>query len=321
MVDVTSQQANSQVFRKGRDFDGSDACIPSFPALKSRRAKVFMNGVWSTCSDGNGSMAFAPRRLANNYGTGDSAPPLIFTVATSPIIPGAPTFPPLDNFLPTGYAFNNWNSDYTMAALAVSATDQGIQYRVVCAGLRIRYTGTELNRGGIIHAIEEPAHASLNDFGINQVTAYESHFRCAVTRDWCTLTYTPVNTIEMDYTPDFYSQGTEPTYTTDLNHYMGFIVQGTNAAAPFEYEAIALLEVIGSQVRDLKPASADMAGLSAVTNTVTPNNQKQLNDTGPAKVLQAVEAAVGEQTGMVKSVIKGVADVANVVEDFGTFFI
>jgi len=185
MLDATALQANSTIYRGMKLEDGGDACIPSFPPLKSRRVKLFMSGVFGTSSaaTGYGNIAFAPRRLANNYPVNATNPPLIYSGVGAAVGAGFAGMDDAVTGVPPGYGTNQWNSDYSVAVLLNNAAGQGIRQRVVASGLRIRYTGTELNRGGIIHAIEEPAHSTLSNLAITSISAYESHFRCAVTRD------------------------------------------------------------------------------------------------------------------------------------------
>lgn len=306
MLDATSLQANSALYKGKKVEDGGDACIPSFPPIKSRRVKLFMSGVFGTSSatTGYGNIAFAPRRLANNYPVNATSPPLIFSSIGAVVGASFETMDDNVSAIPAGYGVNQWNSDYSMAQLLNSTAGQGIQQRVVAAGLRIRYTGTELARGGIIHAIEEPTHTSLSSLPITNVSAYESHFRCAVTREWCTLTYTPVSTEELNYANDYYSNPGAVPFPPYLGHFIGFLIEGA-VSAPFEYEAILLMEVQGSQVRDLKPATADITGMQAVINTITPSNQKLLNDDGPSTILGDIEKSVGSMSGTVLNAVSG----------------
>jgi len=323
MVDGTAQAAN----RALTDSDGSDACIPSFPPLKSRRLKVFTSGTFSTGVGGDGSIALAPRRLASDYTTTSRLDcPIIKTNAGT----GLGNFPQMDSIgvLGAGETGQNTNGDYIGAQL-VEVSGVGIKYRVVCAGMRIRYVGSELARGGIIHAIEHPNHESLDQLAPEDLAKFESHFRCAVTREWCTLVYTPVSTSELEYSFDYISNGVPPDDTVfgdgAWNHYMGFLIEGlpTNT---MEFEVVTLFEVIGSQVRDQLQATADISGFQAVVNKVTPSNQKALNDSGVGSMLGAISRGVSELTGSKPQrqqrgqgngdLMQSVASVANVARLF-----
>lgn len=275
-------------------------CIPTTPALKSRRLKIFCRGTMSTMSNGIGYIAFAPRRLGNNYPlTSDTAAPVLYSLSGSGPTTG---FPPMDGYLGYGGGAINWNSDYSTGQLVIpGGLLLGITYRVVGAGIRLRYIGNELNRAGVIHAIEEPNHASLSNLQPTQLQQFESYFDCAVTREWSQLTYTPVSEVEFAYLPDLLSNpaGSYPAET--FQHSIGFLVEGTAPASPFQFEAIMLAEVVGSQVRDLKEAESDSQGRDAVLNSISPTKQKQMNDQGLSGMMTSLQSGIKDVTGLVQT--------------------
>jgi len=272
-------------------------CVPTFPSLKSRRTKYFGRGTFVIGSAGNGYLAFAPRRLASNYSTvlDNQAPLILFNSPSSD--PGT-SFPVLD----TGVGFSvgssafNANSDYTIAELQNPQTLE----RLVCAGVRIRYAGPDLNRSGIIHAAYTPSHTSLNMVSLATISQYETYFRLPVSKKWFTLTYTPVLPGEYQYDID-YIQGAsgEDNVMIEANtHYMGMLITGGPVGSLFEYEFCHIMEVVGPNIRDLKLADSDIRGLEMVNNVVRPETQMAANVDGVGRVLSNVLRAAGSLTAI-----------------------
>jgi len=294
MVGGSDTQNNKKT--KSDTQDGRDACIPTFPPLKSRRAVTFVSGSFYTGVNSMGYIVMAPRRTANNYGPGHDQMPIIASSATTS--PGT-AFPVLDiaGALAADQLGFNFNGDYPTSALVVNSALQGVTARVVCAGIRIRYVGQELLRGGIIHAIEQPNHESLSQLSVNGMAAFESHFRCKVDRNWCTLVYTPTLASEFDYKTDFYSNFSGQPADASYDHYMGFFIEGAAVGQPFEFEAVMLQEVVGQTVRDLKEATADPMGLAGVLNAINPTTQARNNMEGPVKTQDMMAKSVTNLTG------------------------
>lgn len=278
--------------------DGVDACIPTFPPLKSRRLKVFNSGNFYTGINSDGWIAFAPRRLANNYGNFADQPPVIFSLQNWA---GTGGFQTLDvpSPLPNDQGYANLNSDYSTNELNLDPHGVGITGRVVAAGIRIRYVGQELTRGGTIHAIEQPNHDSLSNISLTEMSQYESHFRVQVSRKWVTLVYTPTLANEFNYQADAMASSSNFNVVggQSYDHFLGFYCSSAAPGAIFEYEVVVLQEVVGSKVRDLKDAETDITGLSAVVNSLNPMKMAELNRVGPKAMQNNMARNVTTLTG------------------------
>ena len=119
------------------------ACVPSFPARPSFKVHSRINGTFSIGTAGVGYIGVAPC-VSNSqrciYYTGST-----FT-GTTLMVSG------------TGVnAITNTSNPYASGAFvpASQATD-AMTARIISVGLRIRYTGTELNRGGIVYGLVHP---------------------------------------------------------------------------------------------------------------------------------------------------------------------
>jgi len=262
-------------------------CVPSFPSLKSRRLKCFSRSTFTCGSDGNSQVAFAPRRLANNYnGAVDNMCPLILFSNT--VNPAGVTMPTLDTggALAANYACVNSNSDFDFS----EASSPLLTLRLVASGVRIRYAGADIYRSGIIHGVIMPGHQSLSGLALTTAANYETYFRVPVSKKWTVLTYSPTLPAEYQYDEDVsasFSGEDSVMGGADL-HFMGMYITGANPASIFEFETVHIIEVVGPTVRDLKPAESDMRGLELVNNVVRPETQLALNMDGAARMLQNV---------------------------------
>jgi len=302
-VDGTNAQDNCYI---GLPFTlpSSLPCVPSTPAFKSKRLMTQFKGSATVDSGGFLAIAFAPYRAANNYSTanGNGAD------TTLPIIIGSNSsnqFPPMDdwgNEAAAGVSYLNMQSEMT-----TTSVDTPVETRLVGAGIRIRYAGTEMNRGGIIHAIVTPNHSSLNLNNIPELNVYDSYFKCQVVREWCTLSYSPNTSDELEFDEDIanftaFVPGESPA---KYNHYMGFFVQGGVTGSLFEIEAICLLELSGQAMLNSVQGKSDIVALQAVTNIVTPATQKSVQSEGPKNVFNEVVNSIGSATmGALTNVVK-----------------
>jgi hypothetical protein len=274
----SSEARSNSVMGMGQPGAHELPCVPNYPTLKTRRQKVFMRGSFNTFADGTALMALSPLRIANNYPTtASNACPLFVSNGVTT----APAFPSMDlgAALPGGFTAFNWNSDYAIASITLPT----FTYRVVGCGLRLRYTGTEMNRGGTIHFVEEPNHQSLGSATLAQISAYESYFRVPVTRDWSTLVYTPVLPFELDMQAD--SQESNGQYS---GHYMGCLIACPATSVSFEWEVVGLYELSGPTVRDQVYSETDIRGFEMIQNVMRPETQLVRNQEGPTGVFKMI---------------------------------
>lgn len=245
-------------------FTGPIACVPNFPALMTKRQRVYSKGTFVVPAGTNGFVYCDPisslvndQPCVNSSAAGYAAGVLA--------LPGTALT-----------VSSNSNSEYTSAML--NATDASrITGRVVSAGLRIRYEDLELNRGGVIYALMTPNHTNMTGFNNATVQAFEESRKFAVHRKWHTVLFKPVD--EDDTT----MQGPVlfPSLAATLNRwFMGFSVLGdSSVATSYEYEYYAVTEVSGANVRGKIPSHVDPTGFSAVhatgalTNTLAPTDQ------------------------------------------------
>jgi hypothetical protein len=232
-------------------FEGpEDACIPDFPALMTGRFRVWAKGTFSTATGaaslGQGFIVCDPRTATVN-----DTPSLFVNDPAS--ITG--NLISTTSIAGTTVPFFS-NSPYATATLGLT----GIQSRVVSCGLRIRYVGTEFNRGGQIVGLHHPAHSNLLNFTIPVFDSYKESDRLPVTRDWTTLLYRPVDTNDLNFDPGF-----DPVAS---QFFMGFIIQSPDPTgaivSPYEFEFFCNPELQGNIVQNKMPSHVDVVGHGAV---------------------------------------------------------
>lgn len=232
-------------------FSGPLACVPSPYPNWTRKVRVFSRGNFVTSSTNNIGLIWADP-VNSSQSTYNC---VLSTTAAST----STTF--------TGYNATGWqgspsNADYTGVQLG---TGSGIQTRVVSAGLRIRYAGTALNKGGRIIAFQDPTHTTLNNRAESTLLSEIQAKEYAVRDDgtWTTILYSPV--LDTDYQLNQWNI-LDPTIagvaSDSGRFYMGFLIVSATASTPFYYEFFAVHEYQGSTVRGQELSHADPIGLS-----------------------------------------------------------
>lgn len=233
-------------------FSGKVTCVPQFPSIPSRKVRYWVKGVAQTGTAGIGFVAFNPFNSWNDI----HADPQNAVYYTDSSFVGTTT---AYTTAVTGVQLANLNSEYLRSGL--------YKYRLVAAGLRIRYAGTELNRGGRVFCLEEPDHASTNGFNLSNIGQYDTHRVFRPDQQWKSVVHHPADEDEFDYFA--------PTAAGNL-HYLLIMLEAPSAGTPlaFEWEADAIFELVGPVVRGLTPTPVDMVGLSAVQTFANTTNNR-----------------------------------------------
>jgi len=259
-------------------------CIPTNPTVMSRKMNFFLRIVAGVQADGSAFVAFAPKRIANDYSTVfNNTAPLLYSLSASSYAPG---FPVLDTGIAWTGGAANLNGDYNSAATIVNALGQGILYRIVGAGLRIRYIGKLLDESGIAHCVIDPDHYSLSGLNINQIGQFETYFNMQVSPDWITLTYTPVAEEEFQYQPDPINNPAANVGRTTAEHFMGIAFSGLPPGDNIAVEVIVHYEALGRPVRGKTQTPSDVVGTGIVLNAV--GEAKQLENNDPANTVKSM---------------------------------
>lgn len=240
-------------------FNGpQDACVPNYPALQTKRQRVWVKGVAVTSNTtGIGFVVCDPR----NSMASDSGSVSFSSNATTFIGTG---FPPAA--AAAGTTGVGTNSEFQAADFG-DDPDQ-ILGRVVSCGLRVRYTGTELGRGGQLVCVQHPLHAQIAGDDPPAVDAIEESIRLPVpSNKWTNILYRPLDTADLEMSSAVANIYGDPNFPDAW--YMGVLLIAPDPATSvsYEFEFYANHELNGQNVRGRLPSHVDYAGFAAVHAT------------------------------------------------------
>jgi len=278
---ILSEVSQEYAMALADPFDGPLASIPDFPSTPSRRLRVYSRGFATSGTSQVGFICLDPFAASRN------------DVAS--VYASAATYAGTA-FATTGVGVQPavTNSDYADADYGAGTALRG---RVVAAGLRVRFSSTELNRGGVAVGLITPNHNSLDGIDFPTADTYECSRRFRPGQDWMTVLYCPVFDFEMQFTD------TVGAFATP-SPIMGFIFQAPDpsVAVSYEYEAYVMFEVQGINARGLQPSFADPAGFAVVQTAAQLNMmapQRQTRSSFSGNFLKTIEdMAVKTLTGI-----------------------
>ncbi len=227
------------------------ACVPDTFTTNSFRSRVFARGSLAAGSTGIGFICVNPRAFAQTSasviaGTHSQASYAGTTIDNNDATVGV-----------DGFASNS----------QITLSSSTVQKRIVGVGLRVRYSGTELDCAGTAYALYQPSAVTLNGYNSSNMAGLQE---CTVTpittqRKWITVNWRPVD--ESDYSFDAGVDGATATVAGTV--ILGIIVDGMVAGSTCYWEVVGHYEYIGD-VANKKPSEADVSVLSAV-QTVAAN--------------------------------------------------
>lgn len=237
-------------------WNNASPCLPHGFPLASRKMKTFARGIATIGSDIGFVIARPAAGASNNN----------FVVLSTDAGYAGST---VRDSTTMGVNASVANSDYASSSFSTSSN----QYRLVTAGIRIKYRGTALARGGRIVALEEPDHQSLDGHTVSQLLSYKgaTSLRPSGGDDWTELVSSgPKVPSELQYSENFL-----PTANPSNNAYMVLAFEGVPDLA-FEWEFWGNYEIIGSDVRSKTISHHDAPGAFSISNALTVLAEKGL---------------------------------------------
>lgn len=251
LLPVISQCGRDYLQALMNPFSGILACLPSEYINSNFISFNFVRGTFS-CGPLLGWIACDPRHGAVND--------------TPCVISSTNAFAGNIFDLNTAVGTNQDNSNSNFVQGQIGAIQSDISFRIVGAGLRIRYTGKNLDRGGSIVALCDPTHTSLHSRSVAQMNGERQTRRFPVTNSWTTVLYRPVETNDFVMLDSLGPAVTyPPNITNNTNHwFMGMAVVPASATAlsPFEYEFVEIVEYQGRNVRGQRVSHADPVAMT-----------------------------------------------------------
>lgn len=211
-------------------FEAPSVGVPAFPSIRSEALRVFVK---STLSTGSGTWGFVLVRpeamIANDYDSVFYSDAFYASNVTATS--------------GTGVLATQSNSPYSAADFDGAAGSN--KYRLVACGLRVKYVGTNLDRGGTMVGLTEPDHDTLNGHTKVQFQAYDNVSSLSPVADrWYTTRWFPVDAAEMAYQAPIPAAGV-------INACMAFLISAPSGSTygVYDFEVVAHFEIVGPAAR------------------------------------------------------------------------
>jgi len=275
-------------------FTGPMGCVPTFPALMTRKFRVFSRGILVTSTTtSTGFICCDPLNFACN----DRA--CLFYTGAGYLVNGF-----MDMSGVAGVTSAVSNSDYSFNQFADPV---GANLRVVGFGIRIMYEGSMTNEGGLVCGLQEPDHQTLQAYSMADMGIYDESRRYTVRRGvWYTINYKPVNNgdLIMSTNAQFPSLiYVAATKSATIGNYLGFLIQSATAATPFLFEVYGVYEASGPPIRGKSQTEVDYHGFSKV-QTATADMNFDHDGTTMWTNLKSVVSGVYENRHEIGNVLK-----------------
>lgn len=215
-------------------FNTPASCVPVFPSPPSRKVKCVYRGRGVTGINSMGMVCVAPQQLPfSNYNSIHYS-----ELITYPTGPGDAL-----SVVAAGIAVDHSNSPY--GATEFGNQSDELKYRLVSLGIRVRYAGTQLNRGGTVRAMQSVFHEDMvGNTSYNNMGLYPACKTVPFGNKWQELLWTPVKRDELDY-----------SYVVSNNDVtMLVMIQSAVKDQPFEFEVIGNFEVVGKTIQNPTPS-------------------------------------------------------------------
>jgi len=241
------------------------ACIPDLIDIPSKKVKIMTRSSFTVGTAGVGFISVSPK--------GASCSDVAFANVTSATFTGAVITDSGGGFVNTVFMLQ---APLTFANLGTGLNQ--IAPRVVGFGVRVRYTGTELNRGGRLILFR----ATTMDFdssgmSVSDLLAVRTTITRPVSRSWHSVAWLPGKST--DY--DFFTTLANANTTSPLV----ILVEGATAGNTFEVELVGHYEYIGA-TDNTSRSHTDLPGMSAIKDAI--NSEAAIEEPGPSWFQQSV---------------------------------
>lgn len=271
----------------GDPFGTPPVCIPTLPPIPSHKAKVWAKGTFGIGTAGFGFVLLDPYQMAvRDSGSGTAGYPVWFS---STAFAGTAT---ASSGSATGLLAANSNAPYVGTDIALAKA----QWRLVSAGLRVKFIGTSVADSGEIVGLAHPNNCSLTPATVATLQAFPGvrAFSCLEARKWLHVFWRPSTPGDTDYA---FTISTNTSYPM-----MQFVVENATAGQSCAYEAVANFEYVGYNAYSAgrTPSVSDPVGFAAVTNSAD------------ATWAGAAASVPGRVTSVLNAATKALGDISGV---------
>lgn len=211
-----------------RPFDLDTVGLPVFPSPESAKHTAWIRGVAAVGSGGFGFVFGSPATVS------DATP---FYYSGTSFAGSSFSAPPTTGTTAVGF------SNLPVSTGGLTETS-GIRARVAMCALRVRYIGTEQNRGGAVYPYVHPLHQEIVGKDLTWIAGQEDFTSASVNRGWTTVVWVPVHRTECDY---YHTPSPPAHYNIDTNSAvspMGILFSGTPGNT-FEFQVVLHIEYSG----------------------------------------------------------------------------
>jgi len=253
-----------------------EACIPDTISLPSFKFSPICRGTFQVGTQGVGFATIDPWLLA--YGT---QPCVRATTATYAASTFNPALPDIQSFF--------GNSVFTHVG-------DTRDYRVVGCGIRIRYAGNELNRGGRIISYRQPNNGNIPGSALDVFLNNLETVTVPVDREWHSSVFKPARAQDISY------QNSSVVLTPEYSQLL--LITGATPGTTFEFDAICFFEVVGANLPTLTHSHSDPVGMSVVSTALSTHQPT----TTPSDDLSSVISSISSIAETALSFVPGIVN-------------
>jgi hypothetical protein len=167
------------------------------------------------------------------------------------------------------------------------------EMRVVAVGIRARYLGTLLNRGGRFVTYRSPTNAPADGMSAASMTASPSSRIYPVGSEWVNVAWTPITSEDFEY-------GTQvPLFNQSK---IVLYAESPVANQPYEWECVFFVESIGSSIAAPTRTDSDVVGFGAAQIIAQTDNYSFTGDGWSAStVVRGIANAIRGASSFVSS--------------------
>jgi hypothetical protein len=264
-------------------------CIPDTVVIPSHKIQTKCRGIFTTGTNGVGFVSLDPFMMVKNDGGNSGSQTSFPIVFTDPTYTGNNYDATVSGsaFLP-GVVPANSNSPYNDTFM-----NQGLrQYRLVAAGLRITYTGSNFrnqgrvilarNQGGSAFSVSTASQLLQDNYSVVCPVSRKSEYVFYVPDDYGFLTYKPISEID-------------PNVQGQSHRSLLILVDGGDIDSPqsWLFEAVAYFELVGRNLT-VSPSHGDPEGMATVLESLPTKNPQVPPKQVEASVLNRIYQKITE---------------------------
>jgi len=279
-------------------------CVPDTITLESFKFSVRSRATFAVGTAGYGYVALNPYN-PYAYSTGSAN----WACATTSAFTG-PGY-----YLPNGSNGVNWiNNDSGFSYVQANGYEHA--YRVVGSGIKVMYTGNEMNRQGLFLIYRDPSNTALADGStFDALATMREAAQVAVTKDWHCCLWKPASASDITYAPrgnDIDVGGGNKLYAQNPCMMIG--IAGGTPGASIQFDLITWFELTGRSLPTLTVSHTDPVGFSLASSAVSAHQPEVTPQENAISFAKSMESH-GENFSFIDTAGSIVSKVAPIVRE------